>query len=208
MNNCKKCNKEFEPKKGLINYCSMECRNSREWSNEDKFKKSESAKKSEKVKLTSERNRLLIDFKKIGELNREMANRKILDENFENLSFGRLKKRVSLEQNGNCNRCGISDWLGKKITLELEHKDGNHFNNQRDNLECLCPNCHSLTPTWRGRNKGDKREKVSDELLLKTLLDNNWNMRQSLIQVGLSPKGANYPKCHRLKKWYEENTRE
>ena len=208
MNNCKKCNKEFEPKKGLINYCSMECRNSREWSNEDKFKKSESAKKSEKVKLTSERNRLLIDFKKIGELNREMANRKILDENFENLSFGRLKKRVSLEQNGNCNRCGISDWLGEKITLELEHKDGNHFNNQRDNLECLCPNCHSLTPTWRGRNKGDKREKVSDELLLKTLLDNNWNMRQSLIQVGLSPKGANYPKCHRLKKWYEENTRE
>lgn len=208
MNNCKKCNKEFEPKKGLINYCSMECRNSREWSDEDKFKKSESAKKSEKVKLTSERNRLLIDFKKIGELNREMANRKILDENFENLSFGRLKKRVSLEQNGNCNRCGISDWLGEKITLELEHKDGNHFNNQRDNLECLCPNCHSLTPTWRGRNKGDKREKVSDELLLKTLLDNNWNMRQSLIQVGLSPKGANYPKCHRLKKWYEENTRE
>jgi hypothetical protein len=208
MNNCKKCNKEFEPKKGLINYCSMECRNSREWSNEDKFKKSESAKKSEKVKLTSERNRLLIDFKKIGELNREIANRKILDENFENLSFGRLKKRVSLEQNGNCNRCGISDWLGEKITLELEHKDGNHFNNQRDNLECLCPNCHSLTPTWRGRNKGDKREKVSDELLLKTLLDNNWNMRQSLIQVGLSPKGANYPKCYRLKKWYEENTRE
>jgi hypothetical protein len=207
MNNCKKCNKEFEPKKGLINYCSMECRNSREWSDEDKFKKSESAKKSEKVKLTSERNRLLIDFKKIGELNRETANRKILDENFENLSFERLKKRVSLEQNGNCNRCGISDWLGEKITLELEHKDGNHFNNQRDNLECLCPNCHSLTPTWRGRNKGDKREKVSDELLLKTLLDNNWNMRQSLIQVGLSPKGANYPKCHRLKKWYEENTR-
>jgi hypothetical protein len=98
--------------------------------------------------------------------------------------------------------------LGEKITLELEHKDGNHFNNQRDNLECLCPNCHSLTPTWRGRNKGDKREKVSDELLLKTLLDNNWNMRQSLIQVGLSPKGANYPKCYRLKKWYEENTRE
>ena len=208
MNNCKKCNKVFEPKKGLINYCSMECRNSREWSEEDKLKKSESAKKSEKVKLINERNRHLIDFKKIGELNRERANRKILDEQFENLSFDRLKKRVSLEQNDKCNRCGISEWLGEKITLELEHKDGNHFNNERDNLECLCPNCHSLTPTWRGRNKGDKREKVSDELLLKTLLDNNWNIRQSLIQVGLSPKGANYPKCHRLKKWYEENTRE
>jgi hypothetical protein len=121
MNNCKKCNKEFEPKKGLINYCSMECRNSREWSDEDKFKKSESAKKSEKVKLTSERNRLLIDFKKIGELNRETANRKILDENFENLSFGRLKKRISLEQNGKCAICSIHKSNTKYDTLCVDH---------------------------------------------------------------------------------------
>jgi len=205
MKSCKKCNREFEPEKGLINYCSMECRNSRSWSDYDKLKKSESAKKSEKVKESLEHSRALIDLKKIGELNKELANYKIMNEEFEKLSFGRLKKRIMLEQNGKCNRCGISEWIGEKITLELEHKDGNHFNNDQDNLECLCPNCHSLTSTWRGRNKGDKRVKVSDELLLKTLLDNNWNMRKSLIQVGLCPKGANYPKCHRLKKWYENN---
>lgn len=40
MKNCKKCNKEFEPSKGLINYCSLECRNSRTWTDEDKKKKS------------------------------------------------------------------------------------------------------------------------------------------------------------------------
>ena len=50
MNTCKKCKKEFKPVKGLINYCSLECRNSRNWSEEDKNKKSNSAKNSTKVK--------------------------------------------------------------------------------------------------------------------------------------------------------------
>jgi hypothetical protein len=47
---CKKCTNEFEPKKGLKSYCSLHCRNSREWSDEDKLKKSLSAKNSDKVK--------------------------------------------------------------------------------------------------------------------------------------------------------------
>lgn len=49
MKECNKCGKEFEPVKGLINYCSLECRNSRSWSEEDKMKKSLSARKSKKV---------------------------------------------------------------------------------------------------------------------------------------------------------------
>ena len=47
---CKKCAKEFIPSKGLISYCSLTCRNSRTWTEDDKTKKSNSAKKSEKVK--------------------------------------------------------------------------------------------------------------------------------------------------------------
>jgi hypothetical protein len=50
MKNCKKCNLEFEPVKGLLNYCSISCRNSREWSDDDKLKKSISAKNSDKVR--------------------------------------------------------------------------------------------------------------------------------------------------------------
>ena len=49
MKKCKKCGKGFEPIKGLVNYCSLECRNSRSWSEEDKKKKSISAKNSKKV---------------------------------------------------------------------------------------------------------------------------------------------------------------
>ena len=50
MTICKKCGSEFQPQKGLISYCSLECRNSRSWSESDKLKKSISAKKSNKVK--------------------------------------------------------------------------------------------------------------------------------------------------------------
>ena len=46
----------------------------------------------------------------------------------------------------------------KKIPLEIHHKDGNYLNNNEDNLELLCPNCHSLTNTYKAANKGNGRE--------------------------------------------------
>lgn len=52
-----------------------------------------------------------------------------------------------------CNNCNLTDWLGKPIPLELEHIDGNSSNNKLENLELLCPNCHSFTDTYRGKNK-------------------------------------------------------
>lgn len=44
-----------------------------------------------------------------------------------------------------CEKCGAVYWLGKKLPLELHHKDGDHFNNELSNLEILCPNCHSVS---------------------------------------------------------------
>ena len=67
----------------------------------------------------------------------------------------------------------------------------------------LCPNCHSLTSTWRGRNKKERKMRVSDESLLEALLLNEWNFRHSLISVGLVAKGGNYNRCHRLKREYD-----
>ena len=43
-----------------------------------------------------------------------------------------------------CELCGLSEWQGTKITLELHHKDGNHYHNTLDNIQLLCPNCHSI----------------------------------------------------------------
>ena len=45
-----------------------------------------------------------------------------------------------------CESCGLSEWMGQKISLELHHMDGNRYNNSLHNLQILCPNCHSLTP--------------------------------------------------------------
>lgn len=53
-----------------------------------------------------------------------------------------------------CEKCGIIDWFGVKIPLELHHKDGNHFNNNLENLEILCPNCHSIQEGNSGANIG------------------------------------------------------
>jgi len=51
-----------------------------------------------------------------------------------------------------CSSCNLSDWLSKPIPLELDHIDGDNTNNELSNLRLLCPNCHALTPTYRGRN--------------------------------------------------------
>lgn len=50
-----------------------------------------------------------------------------------------------------CEQCGISQWNGKKLSLELHHKNGVHNDNRIENLEILCPNCHSLTSNFRIR---------------------------------------------------------
>lgn len=48
--------------------------------------------------------------------------------------------------------CTLSEWMGEKLPLELHHIDGDRFNNQLENLQILCPNCHSLTPNHSKKN--------------------------------------------------------
>jgi len=54
-----------------------------------------------------------------------------------------------------CKQCGIKDWQNKSITLQLDHINGDSYDNNIYNLRLLCPNCHSKTDTWK-TNKPNK----------------------------------------------------
>lgn len=199
MSNCINCNKETVNPKFCSNSCAAKYNNkNRKVSNETKLKISASLKlkasTSEKKTLDPER------LKKFQEANlkwRKEQEQKMLVDDFETLSLERQRKRIIIEQNGTCYSCNLSEWLGKPIPLEIDHIDGNHSNDVRENKVALCPNCHAQTDTWRGRNKGNRRnEVVSDDEVVEAYLKYG-TIRQALIAVGLAAKGANYGRVKR-----------
>lgn len=70
-------------------------------------------------------------------------------------STNRLRRRLLADgmMLHQCSSCSLSTWLGEPIPLELDHINGVNNDHRLENLRMLCPNCHALTPTWRGRNK-------------------------------------------------------
>ena len=72
----------------------------------------------------------------------------------------RIKKYLRLKYGNKCQICGwaeVNKTTGN-VPVEVDHIDGDPTNNNENNLRLLCPNCHSLTPTYRALNKGNGRE--------------------------------------------------
>jgi hypothetical protein len=116
---------------------------------------------------------------------------------FEYGGTGNHKKVLITERGHKCEDCGLTEWKSNPIPLELEHMDGDNKNNIRKNLKLLCCNCHALTPTWRGRNINSGKTKVSDQEIL-TSYKKCANIRQTLLDVGLSAKGGNYSRVKKI----------
>lgn len=101
-----------------------------------------------------------------------------------------------------CIKClNVGEWLGEKLSLHADHIDGDRYNNSTSNFRWLCPNCHSQTPTYCGRNITNKHQKLVNlshdkiveiaktcfsmsELMKKLLLNpNNAHTRNKLKEI-------------------------
>ena len=98
-----------------------------------------------------------------------------------------------------CECCKNTEWLSQPINLEIHHKNGDRSDNSLENLELLCPNCHSYTETFCYKNK---HATISDEDFVLALKMNS-NICQALKQLGLTSAGANYARARELISKYE-----
>ena len=76
----------------------------------------------------------------------------VADSNYQSYKLKRRLIQEGLKDNI-CERCKLSEWQGGPIPLELHHINGNNKDNRLENLTLLCPNCHALTESYRGKNK-------------------------------------------------------
>ena len=76
--------------------------------------------------------------------------------NLEDYSSRASIRRVILKENlieYKCSECNVKTWNGKILSLHLDHINGINSDNRLENLRFLCPNCHSQTETYTGKNK-------------------------------------------------------
>lgn len=88
----------------------------------------------------------------------------IIYNKYPNYNSSKLLKRLVKEgyKEYKCEKCGINEWMGQPISLQLHHKDGNHCNNLINNLCFLCPNCHSQTDNYSGKSSRNKDNKKNE----------------------------------------------
>ncbi len=78
---------------------------------------------------------------------------------------GHVKRRLIREglKEDRCELCGIDNWRGRPIPMQLHHVNGDGSDNRIENLQLLCANCHSQTHNWGGRGKGKNGDRPDDD---------------------------------------------
>lgn len=165
---CRKCNKEIEVDKRSYNtkcLCS-ECKIKRTYKDrKNKFTRTCSV--CHKKITPSNKNNYCVRC--IGKYLQELNYKQYIERWKAGLETG-LKGTLSISRyirkylfekyNNKCCKCGWGEINPKSncIPLQVEHIDGNHENNKEENLQLLCPNCHSLTETYMNLNRGNGRK--------------------------------------------------
>ena len=118
-----------------------------------------------------------------------------------NNDFGVINKRsireiLLKERPHRCEKCGLTDWLGEPINLQVHHIDGNSNHNTRDNLMLLCPNCHSQTENWCNKNV-NKHTNIDDKTFLEAL-KNTTSICEACRLLGITPNQSAYIRANKL----------
>ena len=175
---CERCGKEHDGSFGSGRFCSRPCANSRKFSEETKNKISKSLIKYKKSLIKSkilylclncnirnvQRPQVFCSIKcsqnyRFEEYIKKWQNNEVIGMRGKEGISSYIKKYLFEKYHNQCVKCGWNkvNEITKKIPLAAHHKDGNWKNNKEENLELLCPNCHSLTSTFGSLNKGNGR---------------------------------------------------
>lgn len=93
--------------------------------------------------------------------------------------------------------CGNNgSWMGKEISLELDHINGDPRDQRLDNLRFLCPNCHSITPTYCSKNQKHSKKKITDQEIIDSYSIHK-NIHRTLKSLGIE-NGRNYSRVNKL----------
>jgi hypothetical protein len=109
------------------------------------------------------------------------TNEEIFIENSKYTSMACIKHKLMTQYNWKyeCSSCKLSEWMGQKIQIEIDHINGVHTDNRIENLRFLCPNCHALTDTYKGRNLKNKEQykEIYENIKIKKTCNNCGNKK-------------------------------
>ena len=172
---CKNCGIQFKAlKKQKRKYCSQSCSatiNNKLYPKRIKLNEEKRIKLNKRKRIEYHKRKknkclncgTITTNKYCSSLCQSEYRRKFLFTNIENengdFTHSQVKKYLINKYGEKCMECGWSErnQYTCKIPIELEHIDGNSLNNKLYNLKLLCPNCHSLTSTYKGANAGNGR---------------------------------------------------
>ena len=113
------------------------------------------------------------------------------------------KLRTKLIEEGfkeeKCENCGNTEWMGKKIPLELHHKNFNHYDNRIENLQFLCSNCHSLAHEYcntKGKDDSKLNKELFSTLIKKPVYEEPKKIKKEKIKRFCEVCGKELTKCN------------
>lgn len=157
---CLECGEKIPFEKRFGKFCSKSCSTS--YTNKQREKKKSKnvclncGKITENKKFCSNECQLEYEYK---EYIKDWKDGKVSGMSGEYGTSHRIKRYFLEKYNNSCQCCGWNkeNPFTHKVPLELHHIDGNYKNNSEDNLQLLCPNCHSLTETYKAANKSGRK---------------------------------------------------